>query len=65
MKLTGISVKGDSGRSYLIQQADDGSLHCDCPAWRNKRGLSASERTCKHIDHVTHQLAAHFAKVHS
>jgi len=61
-----IEVMAGSGRQYQIKLADDGSLWCNCPAWRvsaAQAGRDASHRTCKHIDAVTHSMAQHFANV--
>jgi len=37
------------GKFYNICRAGDGSLYCDCPAWRFQKGKLPNERTCKHL----------------
>ena len=66
MRITKLTIMGDSGREYEIGVAErDGSLWCSCPAWKNTRQRAANERLCKHLVFATRELAEHFSRATS
>jgi hypothetical protein len=40
--------KNNSEVKYALRQLDDGTLECDCPAWRFDR-LRGLARSCRHV----------------
>ena len=34
-------------RKYIVAIKDDGTLGCDCPAWKFQKG---AKKNCKHLD---------------
>jgi len=51
MKITGLTVLGDSGVAYTVAATEDG-VTCTCPAFKFRAG------ECKHINFVRHQFNA-------
>ena len=41
-------VQGSGSRKYTIKLYDNDTVSCTCPAWRFQKGVSVTERQCKH-----------------
>jgi hypothetical protein len=55
MQITGLEVRGDSGKTYKVRAVANGAIYCSCPAWKNQR-LRPSQRSCKHIVFAREQM---------
>lgn len=44
MMIKGVEVVGDSGEVYTVTAAENGRVHCTCPAY-----LFSHTEDCKHI----------------